>query len=304
MINNIKFFVVFAILLLLQWPGAHALDFNKKTVTVVIPFPPGGGVDQTYQHFKKYLLDKNINTAAVYKSGAEGLIGMNEIEKSPNDGYTVSVGTAGTVAIHRIKNSNSNLIVVSAIRNSVTAFVTSKTSGLTTFQDIDYDIRKNNHVKIGQGAPGQKMSLQQLINIVNPNYQHSLISYRGGALVVNDLLGGHIDLAALPLSLVHSHIQANRLVLVGIAAKNKLYQYPNADLIQNKYPNWKDFDGFVLILPPNTPTAIVDTWRNIVSSYVSDPMVIKNFEDQFFEPLPMGQEYAEQLVKQSVDNLR
>ena len=283
---------------------AQTVDMSKKSVTVIIPFPPGGGVDQTYQHFRRYLNARNITTNAVYKSGADGLIGMNEIERANPDGTTISIGTAGTVAVHEIKKSQQNLIVVSAIRNSVTAFVASTHSGIKQWHDLESRIQQNQPLRIGQGAPGQKMSVTQLVKLINPRYSHDIVSYRGGSPVVNDLLGGHIDFAALPLSLVHSHIQSGRLTLIGVGSRQRLDTYKFVPSVYEKLSNWQEFDGFVLILPPGSSAAVQTHWTNMLTEYLNDPLVKQEFVDNFFELLPIGSEPARQLVIQSIKNLK
>lgn len=81
---------------------AHAQwNPGKEVVKAVIPFSPGGGVDQAFRHFQKYADARGINFVAIYKAGADGLIGSTEVAEAKPDGLTLGFGTVATVAVHK-----------------------------------------------------------------------------------------------------------------------------------------------------------------------------------------------------------
>lgn len=277
---------------------AHAFDLTAKEIKVVIPFAPGGGVDQTFRHFEKYLLKKGIKFIPIYKPGAEGLIGMNEISRMPKDGYHISIGTAANVAIQQIKNPSAELHLVSGIRNAIPALVTHKDSGINSIQDL-YKGEKT----FGIGAPGQRIYVDQMLELSNGQLTVIQILYKGGAPLVQDLLGNHIQLGVPPLIITKPHIDAGTLRVIAIGSDIKLKEFPNTPLIREVFKSWKETDVYAFILPKGTDPAAVKAWTDLLKEYTSDKTVREEFLKDFNEPIPFGNEFIESTVKLAVDRL-
>lgn len=281
--------------------SAMAFDPTAKPITVVIPFAPGGGVDQTFRNFEKYADTKGIKMNSVYKPGADGLIGMTEIASAPSDGYTVSFGTAGTLAVLAIKKPDIKVTPITGIANSVTAFVVSPKTNINNFADLESAIKNGSSLKFGFGAPGQKMVLEQLFDLAKASKKPIMVPYKGGGPVVVDLVGGHIDVAAVPISLVKIHIDSGALRIVAVSDPAK--DYPNATLITKKYPSWEDTDGFAFILPGNVDAAIVNTWSKILEQYMNDPSVREYYAKNYTQMYPFGPKTINKVTKAAVTRL-
>ena len=82
-------------------------SFNIFAETkVIVPFGQGGGVELSLRHFEKYVNEnKNEKFIVMMKPGAEGLIGLQELSKSPKDGTFIGYTTIGSVA-SVVKNNN------------------------------------------------------------------------------------------------------------------------------------------------------------------------------------------------------
>lgn len=274
-----------------------AFDLTSKPISVIIPFPPGGGVDATFKNLAKYAANHNIKLVPIYKSGADGLIGMNELSKSPKDGYHISVATSGTIATYRLKNNDDTLKPLIGIRNSMSVVVVNSNSNIRTFDEYEYDIKNNPNFNFGFGAPGQRMLIKQLLEKMKITNNPMMIPYKGGSNVVADLLGGHITSGLLPFGIVASHIESGSLRMIAINANNPPERYSDIPLIQKIYSDWIDFDWFCLILPPDTSIEIIKAWRNFMEQYLSDPNVLKEFKQEFTESVDKDQQSAESTVK-------
>ena len=303
--NKFRIFL-FTMLSLVFFNASNAASFNPKSkvITVVIPFAPGGGVDLTFRHLQKYADTKGVEMVATYKAGADGLIGMNELATSPKDGYTVSVGTMGTVAVHRLKNPNSDIVPLTGIRESITAFVIPAKSSIKSIDDLESQVRIHSNINFGYGSPGQKMVLEELINQTKTKIPQVLVPYKGGGPVVNELAGGHIDFAALPLSIVKGHIDAGTVRIVAIGGRGNINIYPDVPSINKRYPGWQDFDGFAFIVPGDTNPDAVEFWNKFIQEYMKDPQVQKDFTTELNNILPFGKEHAEKMIQGSMRKLK
>lgn len=279
--------------------AVHAFDATIKETQVIIPFAPGGGVDQTFRHFEKWASAKNIKLNPVYKPGAEGLIGMNEIIKMPKDGYHISFGTAGTVAVQRIKNPSAEVEVITGIKNSITAFVTHKDSGINSIADLN----KMSSVTMAVGAPGQKMTMEQLIEISKGSIKGKLIPYKGGGPVVQDIIGNHVQFAAVPMQIVKAHIDTGTLKLLAVGSRNSLKDFPSVPTIYKIYPEWKDNDGFGVFMPKGSDPKAVKFWSDLLKEYMSDPKVQEEFVKDYNESFKFGPIEFEKVITNSISAL-
>ena len=276
---------------------AYSFDLAEKPVNVIIPFPPGGGVDATFKNLARYAEKHNIKLIPVYKPGAEGLIGMNELAKMPKDGHHISIATSGNIATYQIKNNTNDLTPLIGIRNSMSAVVVNSSSNIKTFEEYENAIKNDPKFNFGFGAPGQRMLINQLTEMMKVTIKPVMIPYKGGAQVVTDLLGGHITSAMVPFNIVSSHIDSGALHLIAINASSPLSKYPSVILLQKKYPTWQDFDWYCLVLPPNTSPEIRKDWTSFIKQYLSDPLVLSEFTQEYAEPVKQDQKSAESTVK-------
>jgi len=264
-----------------------------QTVKVVIPFPPGGGTDTAFKHYQKYVGEKhNITLVPVYKPGAESLIGLTELAESPGDGSVIGIATIAGLATHRLKNPDYQFDYISLLGKTTMAVVASTNSGLRTLTDLEKEIKNNPTRKnYGYGAPAQKVALVQLFTSNNTTVP-TLVPYKGAAPLINDLLGGHIDVAIVPLSTVKSQIDSGKLTLIASTSK----QY--GTYLKQRYTHWESHEGFVLTLPKNSDRIAVQRWVDITKGYLSDNDTEKYWADKFLE----GSSFGANFVKADVDS--
>lgn len=294
-----KFLLGLSVMFFLSTPG-QAFDVSSQPVKVVMPFAPGGGVDQAFRHFEKWAETKNIKFVAVYKPGAEGLIGMNEISAAPKDGYHISFATAGTIAVQRLRNPQAELETVTLIKTSVIAFITHKDSGIQSLADLYL----GNPKTLAYGAPGQLMTIQQLIELSDGKLQDSiLVPYKGGAPVVKDIAGNHVQFAAVPLLITKSLVDAGTIRLLAVNSMTRLAEYPNIQTIIEVFPEWKNTDGFAVVLPKGTDPKAVEFWTTTLQEYVTDQTVQDDFVKDHTVSIKFGKEELENTVANAVTAL-
>lgn len=282
-------------------PYAYSFEATSKTVNVVIPFAPGGGVDQTFRHLQKYAADRGINLVAIYKPGADGIIAMNELANMPKDGFNITVTTVGVLAYNELKNPGREVTAITGIRDSIGAFVTHPNSPIKTLDDLDKAVKRGDNLKYGYGAPGQRMMLDQLFELAKSPSTPIMASYKGGGPVINDLLGGHIDIAQVPFSIVKAHVDSGKLRLLALT-RSKVEGY-DVPMIENKYKRWKEFDGFAVATPKDADPEAVKFWTEFLKAYVNDKQVQRDFANDLTIISPFGVKPVEDTVKLSKDKL-
>lgn len=283
-------------------PYVYSFDAKSKPINVIIPFAPGGGVDQSFRHLQKYAIEKGINLVGVYKPGADGLIAMRELAEMSKDGFSISITTAGVLANQELKDSNKCCTTITGIRDSIGAFVVYPGSRIKSLDDLEKSVKQGDDIKFGYGAPGQLMVLDQFFDLVKPAKQPLLVPYKGGAPVVNDLLAGHIDVAQVPLSIVKNHIDAGKLIL--IATTNAKMPGDKIPQIEEKYPKWQSLDPFTFTMPSGAKPEAVKFWNDFLKEYVENKQVQQDFIKENTIAVPFGYKNVSNSIEENKKRLK
>jgi len=280
--------------------SAQAFIPDKTPIKMIIPFPPGGGTDIAFKHFQKYAEEtRGLVIIPIYKPGADSLIGLSEIAGSKNDGFTLGFATIAGLATYKSKHPDYQFDYVSMISKPSMAVVTHTNSGIKTINDLEYEIKASRITKsFAFGAPAQKIALNQLF-LHNNSTPPDFIPYKGANPLLNDLLGGHIDVAVIPLNVVKSHIDSKKLVLISTTAK--LNGTVN---LYKRYANWESNDGFAVFLPNNTNIELHKFWSNLIQKYLIDPTTLEYFTAEHLEPTMFGIATLKTHVDAAVKNIK
>lgn len=265
---------------------AFATDIKQKTIEVVIPFPPGGGVDLAYRHFEKYAATQGLRTVPIYKPGADGLIGMRDLDTGARDGSRISFATSAIFYTSTQKDPSLQITPITGIRNPIAGIVVSANSPITTIDQLVNTIKANDRINIGSGSPGQTLHWIQLFELMQAP-QRQLVTYKGSPQLISDILGGHIDVGLVPISLIDQHVKNGKLRILAHGASSKLSEFPQSVPFTRKFPNWRGLDLFVAV-SPIMDAKTTEQWNSIFKQYLSDPGSIAVFEKEYSSPLPFG----------------
>jgi tripartite-type tricarboxylate transporter receptor subunit TctC len=294
--NFFKYFL--ALFLLTSTTVSFAFDPVGKTVAVVIPFAPGGGVDQSFKHLQKYANDRNINLVPIFKPGAEGVIGIKDVATGSTAGLQFGLSTAGSIAVYEITNPNEQKVsIISGLRTTVQVFVTHPNSGIKNIKELEQQLKTNTSLSVGIGNPGQRMVWEQFFSIAARSTQTVMVPYKGASAVLKDIAGGHIDLTYLPISVVKSNIDSGNLIALAVTS-SKVNDWPAVPQINSIYKNWKDLEfGHVVFFPENVDTVAANYWNEFFKEYLNDKQVLEEFKQTYSVMVPFGKLPAEQAIK-------
>ena len=132
-------------------PFAHAQDYPNKTVTLVVPFTAGGGVDTVARLLaEKLRVNLKQNVIVDNKAGGSGMIGALAVVRSAPDGYTLLLGSAGETAINAFVykgkmqyNPDKDLSPITLVTRIPNVLVAAPTFAPNTVQELVEFARKN-----------------------------------------------------------------------------------------------------------------------------------------------------------------
>jgi len=246
---------------------AQAASWPSKPVTIVVPFPPGGGTDafarplfaaMTRMMGKQFIIDN--------KGGAGGTLGAGIAAKAAPDGYTFFMGAVHhTIAPSMYPkldyNIETDFVPVGLISSVPQVIVVNpqRVQAKTLPELLDY-LRRNpaklNYGSAGNGTShhlaGELFKLQTRTFITH-------IPYRGAGPMLQDLIAGQVDMAFDGLGSSASHIKGGRLKAIAVAANAPAPGFPEIPLAKaGGAPDYVVATWYGLWAPKGTPRDIVD----------------------------------------------
>jgi len=287
-----------AALLAISSVTAQGQSWPSKPVRIVVPFPPGGTTDIVARSLGAEL-QKMWQQSVVIENrpGAGGNIGSDLVAKSPNDGYTLLMGTVGTHAINTALFAQSgNKMPFDAVKDFVpitlaagvpnVMVVNSKLPVNTVNEFIAYAKAHPGQLNMASSGNGTSIHLTgELFKTMTGTYMVHL-PYRGSAPALTDLLAGNTNVMFDNLPSALPHIKSGRLKALAVTSRERSSALPDTPTIEEA-ANLKGFDAsswFGLFAPAGTSRAIVDKIQADVTKALAVPEVRERFIAQGAQP--------------------
>ena len=246
-------------------PGVQAQAWPAKPIRVIVPYPPGGFTDVTARLVTQKLQERLGQTIVVdNKPGANGIIGVDAVAKSPPDGYTLAVVIAAYAANTTLYpklpyDPRKDLQAVSLIGVSpLVAAANNNAPFKTAAELIDYARKNPGKVSFGSSGSGSAVHLttEYLKALTQTDMVH--IPYKGAAAALTDLMGGQIQLLMDAAQGLINPGKTGKVRLIGVASDKRLPVLPDVPTFIER--GIKGFTGSTwagLLAPAGTPPAIV-----------------------------------------------
>ena len=281
-VRSVLFAVCAALSLGVQAQTNVPAGWPNKTITLIVPYAPGGFSDTRMRLLARKLSDKIGQPVVVEnKGGAGGVIGTALIAKAAPDGYTLGSGNLAPLAVNPslmaklpydpikdlapvilIENSPLVLSVANALPVKTLAeliALASKTPGKLTFG--------SSGVGGAHHLSGEMFRESAKIDIVH-------VPYKGGSPAATDLMAGHLSMmfemgyAALP------SIQAGRVRPLAVTSQKRLTILPDVPTMAES--GIKDFESYNwqgIVVPTGTPAPIISRLNQLFNEILKDPDV-------------------------------
>ncbi|MEJ8815220.1 tripartite tricarboxylate transporter substrate binding protein [Variovorax ureilyticus] len=263
-----------------------AQTFPSKPVTLVVPFPPGGGTD-TGARIMAEQLGKRWGHPVVVdnKGGAAGQIGADSVAKARPDGYTLLFGNVGTQSINPSLyrklpyDPDKAFAPVSLVAELPLALMVNPGVPVKTPAEL---------IALAKAQPGQ-MSYSSSGAGSAPHLAAELfkdstgtfilhVPYRGGGPAITDLLGGQVQMSFLTVLEASGHIKAGRLRALAVTSEKRVSALPDVPtLAESGLRNFNAISWIGLLAPAGTPPDIVERIAADVRAVLSDDAVRARF---------------------------
>ncbi|MBL6653662.1 MAG: tripartite tricarboxylate transporter substrate binding protein [Reyranella sp.] len=288
--------------------SAEQSTYPSKPVKLVIPYPPGGGTDITGRAMAQKLSDILGQSVVIEnKPGATGMIGAASVAKSPPDGYTVLFGAASEMAINAslFKNMTydprTDFEPVTLVATFPLVFVAPATTDRSLQQLIEAARAKPDTVSygsIGSGSP-QHLAAELLSSMAKVKLLH--IPYKGSGPLVQDAVGGHVDMAVSSVPPAVPLVRSGKLRALAVTSSARSEALPDVPTMAELGFAGYEFNTWVgVAVPKGTPKEIVDRLREGMVAALGASEVQATLRDQGAVPAGTTSDQFRQFVRDEV----
>jgi tripartite-type tricarboxylate transporter receptor subunit TctC len=259
--------VMLAVVLVAAGELAHAQSYPTRTVTLVVPFPPGGGVDALARILAERLSVALKQSVVVEnRTGGGGTVGTRQVAKAEPDGYTLMLAHTGTISINPSLYANAgydprkDFAPIGLIGSMPVALIAHPSFPAKTVADvIAIAKREPGKLNFGTSAVGTGGYLTAEYFKSVAGLDMTIIPYRGTAPLMNDLIGGHVPVSFGVLPPAIGNIQSGSLRAIAVTGTRRFSLLPDVPTAsESGLPGFDAVLHYGLIAPAGTPRPIVE----------------------------------------------
>ena len=302
---------VLAWLLLLVAFSAAAQEFPAKALRIVVPWPPGGNVDITARTVQAALGEALGQQVLVEnRAGASGLIGSGAVAKSPADGYTLLLGSTGTITIAPAVHKNAaydpirDFTAIGGIQVTPMVVTAALKTPVQNFAELAALAKARS---VSMATPGaattNHLALELLMRQTNLQFLH--VPYKGAGPAITDLLGGQVDAMIDQLSASIGHIRDGRFKALAVTSKTRSAQLPNVPTLHEL--GVKDFEVATftgIFAPAGLPAPVTAKLHAALRKALALESVRERYRSMGVEVMDMRQEEFAAYVKADFEKWR
>ena len=288
---------------------AAAQSWPTKTITVVVPFPPGGTTDVLARAVATKL-SANLGQTVIVdnKPGAGATLGAAQVAKSNADGYTLLMGAVHhTIATSVYKgltyNFEKDFAPITTVALVPNVLVVNAKSPYNSVKDL-VAAGKATPDKLAYGSNGngtaQHMIGTQFQMVSGAHILH--VPYKGSAPLTTDLLGGQVDMSFDTVTPVLPFIKEGKLKPLAVTTAKRSSALPNVPTLQEAGVSGVAIGTwFGLLAPAATPKEVVTKLNTEIVKIIQTPEFKKQMLDIGAEPIGNKPEEMAKQIKEETE---
>lgn len=260
-----------------QAPAAQ--PFPTGPVTVVVPFPPGGGTDVGARLVAQKLSVKWGQPVLVdNKAGASGMVGADVVAKAKPDGYTLLAGNVGTQSVNpslykkMAYDPDKAFAPISMIAELPLVLLITPSLPYQSVRDL-MAAAKSEPGKLSYASSGSGGAPHLAAEIFRKsgglNMLH--VPYKGGGPAVTDLMAGHVDILFATVLESIGHLKSGKLRGLAVSSASRSPALPDMPTVGESLPGFDTGSWIGMLAPAGTPPALVEKISADVREVLAQP---------------------------------
>ena len=290
--------------------SAHAADkFPEQPVKIMVALPAGGGVDMIARLVAQKLTGVWGQPVVVdNRAGGSGQIGLPIVAKTAPDGYTLMASPASFLTTNKsifktlTYDPQADFAPITKLANQSMVLVVKDRQKFPTAASVLAAARTKpeavNYASSGDGSP---QHLAALMFEARMKVKMLHVPYKGGALAINDLLGGNVDILFAPLPEALPHIKAGKLVGLAIMGEKRSDLIPDVPtMAESGINNMVMVTWIGLLAPAKLPRPLVEQINKQVHAILATDEVKAQLRASGMDVAPNTPEQFRQIIADEI----
>jgi tripartite-type tricarboxylate transporter receptor subunit TctC len=284
---------------------AYAQPYPSRTITLVVPFPPGGGVDALARILAERLSVALKQSVVVEnRTGGGGTVGTRQVAKAEPDGYTLMLAHTGTISINPSLYANAgydprkDFAPIGLIGSMPVALIAHPSFPAKTVADvIAIAKREPGKLNFGTSAVGTGGYLTAEYFRSVAGLDMTIVPYRGTAPLMNDLIGGHVPVSFGVLPPAIGNIQSGSLRAIAVTGTRRFSLLPDVPTAsESGLPGFDAVLHYGLVAPAGTPRPIIERLNKELRALAESDLVKQRIQAEGGDALTSTpEEYAQDI---------
>jgi tripartite-type tricarboxylate transporter receptor subunit TctC len=285
--------------------GKYPGKYPERAIKLIVPYPPGGGVDLTARLLMEPLSKELGQTIVVdNKGGAGGLIGVEAMSHAPPDGYTLAITGVSSMSAGPPMRGDKlpfdpgsfahitrlvRMPLIMAVRNDLPARTLPEFMALARHTEIRW---ASGGIGTSQHLAGEYFAQMSGLKMIH-------VPYRGTGPALNDLAAGIVD-AYFGDPATLGVIKGGKARAMAVTASERWSALPDVPTLGEAVPGYEAWNWYGLDAPARTPEPIVDRLAEAVRKVLDLPEVKKKYDENGLHPATLSRsEYAAFIARDS-----
>lgn len=246
--------------------SALAQTWPSSTVTVVVPWPPGGPSDIAARPVAKRLTEVFGHPFVIdNRGGGGGNIGSAAVARAPADGNTLLITSSAPIVINpslykkMTFDPSKDLAPITNLLRVPLVLVANPSVPANTLPELIAYIKAQkgqfSYASAGSGTP-QHMTGELFRSVTKLEMTH--VPYKGSAPAISDLLGGHVPIMFDSMIAIMPHIKSGKVKVIAISGAKRSSLLPNVPTFaESGYPALVSYAWYGFFAPAHTPKAVI-----------------------------------------------
>lgn len=270
---------------------AHAA-YPEQPITVISPFPAGGATDVLTRILASRLstaLDQKI--IVENKAGAGTTIGASYVARAQPDGYTLLMATNSTLVTNRylyksLPYDPDAYAPIGMVGIGPMILLSNKQNGIAKISDIVAQAKQRPaQLTFASFGPGTSSHLAGELFKREAGVDLLHVPFKGATQALPALINGDVDVFFDMLATGMPQVTAGKLNVLGITSKNRFSTLPDVPtLAEQDYPSFDLSAWFSFVAPPGTPSDVLATLQQALTTTLQDPAVREKMLAMGIEP--------------------
>ena len=278
--------------------GALAQDFPNRPVKIVVPWPPSGNVDITARTMAPAFGEALHQQVIVENvAGAGGRIGTLAVAKAPADGYTLLLGSSGTITSgpavfqHLAYDPLKDFVAIGAIQSVPIVLTAAPKTPVSSYKEFAALANmRPGQLSIASAGSGSSnhLAIELLMRQAHLKLLH--IPYKGSGPAITDLLGSQVETMMDQLTASIEHIRGGRIKALAVSSKVRsplLPEVPTLDESGVKGYEASTFTG--IFAPTGLSPAVAEKLHGSLRKALANGAVRERYRSMGVEMMDMSQ---------------